>query len=141
MTDILIDIFHNSDEGVLKVTWSYGKCTPGGGPYHVAYSDVEERSKAVRQALQDLVDAGLDEKRAQYDDLVRKTAAAGFKLYEALFFGHDQRDRDRARAARKWLEQHLRPTDDNITFRLPSRIHFPWGTDLRPAGGAGHRSQ
>jgi len=127
MTDILVDIFYDSDDGLLKVTWSHGKRTPGGGAYHVQYSRVEERSKAVRQALQDLVDAGRDKKYDQYDDLVRKLAAAGSRLYEALFFGYSQQDRNIATRARNWLEQHLRPLDDNITFRLPSRIHFPWG--------------
>src|SRR5262245_1045495 len=127
MTDVLVDVFYNSDDGLLKVTWSHGKCIPGGGGYHVSYPRIEERSKVARHALQDLVDAGRGKNYQTYDDLVRKLAAAGFRRYEALFFGDSQQDRNIATRARTWLEQNLRPGEDNITFRLPSRIHFPWG--------------
>jgi hypothetical protein len=48
-------------------------------------------------------------------------------LYKALFVGQTQQDRNNAERARNWLERSLRPTADTITFRLPSRIHFPWG--------------
>src|SRR5262249_23538509 len=127
MTDIVVNIIHVSDEGLLKVAWFQGKQTPGGGAYHVGYSRIVERSKAVRDALQDLVDAGAAKRYTEYNDLVRKLAAAGFRLYEALFFGVTELDRTTAKRARDWLERNLRPLDDNITFRLPSRIHFPWG--------------
>jgi hypothetical protein len=127
MADIIVDIFYDSDDGLLKVTWSRGISVLGGGPYHISYLRVEERSTAVRDALQELVHAGRDKKYDQYEDLVRETAKAGFKLYEALFFGASERDRNIATRARNWLEQHLRPTQDTITFRLPSRMHFPWG--------------
>ncbi len=127
MTDILVNIVNNDDDGLLKVSWSKGKHTPGGGPYQIRYSRIEERSKAVRGALQDLVDAGRGKKYDEYDDFVHKLAESGFRLYEALFFGDSQQDRNIATRARNWLEQNLRPLDDNITFRLPSRIHFPWG--------------
>jgi hypothetical protein len=125
MADIIVDIFNDEDSGTLKVTWSQGKRTQPN--YDVSFSRIAERSKTVRQALQDLVDAGRDRRYNQYDDLIRNIASAGFRLYEALFFGDGAENRDKATRTRNWLETRLRPGEDTITFRLPSRIHLPWG--------------
>jgi hypothetical protein len=127
MKDIVVDLAYVSDEGLFKVLWNYGKRIPGGRHYYIRSSRIEGRSKDVRDALQDLVDAGREERVEDYNELVREVAAAGYKLYEALFFGDEEQDRRTAEKARKWLAENLRPLEDSITFRLPSRIHFPWG--------------
>lgn len=123
MTEITVTIFNNTDEGTLKVTWSIGSSEVF---YHVKFTRIETRAKEVRDALQALVDAGRDEAYDKYDNLVRKLAAAGNKLYEALLFGESADDKVEAARARHSIKTYFRPADV-VTFRLPSRVHFPWG--------------
>jgi hypothetical protein len=124
VTDITVTFFNNTDAGTLKVTWSMGSTDVF---YHVKYTRIEERSRDVRSALQALVDAGRDKSYDKYDDLVRKLAYQGNRFYEALLFGEEAKDKVEAARARNWIKKHFRPKQDVMTFRLPSRIHFPWG--------------
>jgi hypothetical protein len=124
MPDIVVDIFYDQDRGLLKVTWTQGdRSQPH---YFVSQNRIEERSIGVRKALQDVVDAGREKRYKDYDDLVRKTAEEGFRLYNALFFGEGPEDKRNAKRALTWVER-LTAGEDTITFRLPSRSHFPWG--------------
>jgi CHAT domain len=134
MKQVIAEFTNYSDRGLWKVFWSYGNTVPGGRPYQIEDVGITQRSVAVRLALQEVVEEGRKRKLAQpnntpsqYDELVRQTAKAGFQLYEALFFGDSTQDKKIAAQVRDWLEQHLTPGEDTITFRLPSRIHFPWG--------------
>jgi hypothetical protein len=124
MTDITVTFFNNVDDGTLKVTWSMNSTDVF---YHVKFTRIETRSRNVRSALQALVDAGRDKAYDKYDDLVRKLAQRGNELFEALLFGEEAIDKVEAGRARHWINAYFRPGRDLLTFRLPSKVHFPWG--------------
>lgn len=123
MADITVKFFNNHDEGLFKVTWSMGSKEVF---YHTSISKIETGSKKIRIALQELVDAGRDGEQQKYDDLVRKLAQEGNRLFEALLSGDQATDKTEAARARSWIKK-FRPGHDVITFRLPSKTHFPWG--------------
>jgi CHAT domain len=124
MADITVRFFNNLDEGLFKVTWSMGSKEVF---YHTSISRIEACSKKIRSALQELVDAGRDKEYAKYDHLVRKLAQEGYKLFEALLFGDQATDKTEAARARHWIRDFFVPNQDVITFRLPTKTHFPWG--------------
>ncbi|MDP1865408.1 MAG: CHAT domain-containing protein [Bradyrhizobium sp.] len=124
MADITVTFFNNLDDGTLKVNWSMGSTEVF---YHISFTRLQDRSNEVRSALQAMVDAGRDKTYDKYDELVRKLATNGNKFYDALLFGEKADDKVEATRARNWIAKHFRPGQDAVTFRLPSRIHFPWG--------------
>lgn len=125
MADITVRFFNDEGNGTLKVTWSKG--AKDQEPFSISTSLITQRADSVRDALQDLVEAGRTGQHDQYDDMVRTLAQAGHELYEALFFGEDDEDRRKANHARSWVENKLASDQDVITFNFPSRKHFPWG--------------
>jgi hypothetical protein len=123
MAEIIAELFDDRDNGALRIKWYRGSDTHRA--YCVRRETVEKAAQRVRGALQDLVDAGREKKYDDYPDLVRRIAEQGHHFYNILFSGINEDDRRHAERAKEWVAG--RPSEDIITFTVPSRIHIPWG--------------
>jgi hypothetical protein len=125
MAEITVDISRNLQDGTLRIRWSKG--SRAHRPYFVKQPLIELHAQNVRNALQNLVDAGYDGRTGEYGELTAALARQGFNLYDALFFGATKPDQVQAKIVKDWVTTRLRPGEDRITFSVTSKIHIPWG--------------
>src|SRR5712691_3596645 len=104
MADITVDIQQDFQSGTLKVKWRSGIYARG--HYSVRQKLIQEESDDVRVALQELVDAGREGRAADYPALTHKVAEKGYALYEDLFSGVTQEDRDSAKRVQERVIRH-----------------------------------
>ncbi|MDQ2974823.1 MAG: hypothetical protein M3R69_05340 [Acidobacteriota bacterium] len=116
-------------EPKLKVVWNYqGRPHP---PYFVPEKLLKDRATDVRNALQRLMDKGMNNDGLLVDceQEVHEVAESGHKLYAALFHPGDGFDAIRIR---DWLKKETaglqeRGKQGQISFTVDSLIHIPWG--------------
>jgi hypothetical protein len=125
MAEIMIEIAYNRQEEVLEVRWFKG--TQPHPRYNVRYKLIMQYAAAVREALQELVDAGRAKKSHDYGRLTRKLAEQGHELYKALFFGPTLADRNQATKVQNWISQYLLAGQHRFTFLVSSKVQVPWG--------------
>lgn len=123
MTEEIYAAVTHGEEGTLRLEWSRGRFPHPS--YCVKREPLMEAAKNAREALQELMEAGRQNRTDQYLSLLRNVAAQGYELYQRLFFGKDIRDKPFAERARNWIE--ARDGDETITFLVPSKLHIPWG--------------
>jgi len=123
MTEQIYAAVTHGEEETLRLEWSRG---PFPQPsYCVKREPLMEAAKDAREALQELMEAGRQNRTSEYPSLLFNVAAKGYELYQRLFFGKDPKDKPFAERARRWIEG--RDDGDTITFLVPSKLHIPWG--------------
>jgi hypothetical protein len=125
MADYTVELEWDRDSAKWKVAWCdrhYIK-----GFYFVSDQRLREYSEDVQTALQNLISAVRDQRKAEYPKFLRDVAAKGHDLYRAFFIGSATVYESEALRLKTWVMEKLVAQQDTITFCVRDRIHIPWG--------------
>src|SRR5258707_15312541 len=102
MTDQIYAAVTHGEQDTLRLEWSRGPLPQPS--YCIRRKPLMDAATDVRDALQELVEAGRQNRTAEYPSLLFNVAVMGHELYQRLFFGKDPKDKPFAARARKWIE-------------------------------------
>jgi hypothetical protein len=119
----------SSGDRMLKIVWNYG--SQFAPPYFVRAKTLKDKGEDVRNALQGLIDQGMNNggSLGRCGKELREVAVTGRALYEALFHQIEGYD---ATKIREWLvqetaNQQRQGNRCQMTFVVESISHIPWG--------------
>ncbi len=120
MAEIIVKIDEGPGEK-LKVTWLQGR--GAFEPYSIDMGQVIRISKNLRDSLQHLINATMQDRRASCGGLLKDLALRGHDLFDTLLPHAEAVARD----VKDWLVTDMAGERHTVCFNVPPRAHVPWG--------------
>lgn len=124
MTEVTLDV--KGDGDLLKLDWR-SPSAPGAS-YHTGINKLVVRGKVVRERLQDLITAAMDQRAAKQPLKLgfelKALAEAGSKLREAIFSAEAGTEENEGTEAETWLADLGEAV---LHVWIDRRIYIPWG--------------